>query len=79
MMLTSLVLTAGMAAGVATPVPTPPPAAGPVKRERPAPVLVVESATVDVGEIRPGEVAEGTFVFRNTGDREVKILRAAPS
>ncbi len=79
MLLTSIVLTAGLAVGTPPPSPTPRAAVAPVRRERPAPRLVVESTTVDVGEVRPGEEAVGTFVFRNTGDVPVKILRAAPS
>lgn len=78
MTLTCLVLAAGLTAGAATPVPTVPPPSASATR-RPAPILEVENATIDAGEVRPGEVAEGTFVFHNTGDRDVKILRAAPS
>ena len=39
----------------------------------------VESTTVDVGTIRAGEDAVGTFVFHNETDKDVKIIRAKPS
>jgi len=77
MILAPVVLAAGLAAGIPTPTPTP--TSGPAPARQAGAGLVVENMTVKVGEIRPGGVAEGTFVFRNTGDRAVKILRAAPS
>jgi len=67
-----LMAAACLAAGAA-PAPTPTPVA---KAE---PILHVENATVDAGDVRPGEALVGTFIFKNTGDRPVKILKAAPS
>ncbi len=63
---------AGVAAG-AVPATTPTPGA------KAKPFLHVESTVVDAGEVRPGAVLVGKFVFKNTGDRPVKILKAAPS
>ena len=62
----------GMAVA-AHPAPTPAPQ---VKAKA---MLQVENETVDAGEVRPGGVLTGTFIFKNTGDRPVKILKAAPS
>jgi len=71
----SLALAVALAAGgsaaaqSATPAPT----------AKPAPILHVESTTVDAGEVRPGAILEGKFAFTNRGARPVKILKAAPS
>jgi len=62
----------GLAAG-AGPAPTP------VPKATAKAILHVENETVDAGEVRPGSVLTGTFVFRNTGERPVRILKAAPS
>ncbi len=43
------------------------------------PTFRVESAGLDVGPVTAGTTAEATFVFHNEGDRDVRILRAAPS
>ncbi|NOZ95205.1 MAG: DUF1573 domain-containing protein [Acidobacteria bacterium] len=51
----------------------------PAPTAKPAPILHVKSATVDAGEVRPGTILEGKFIFTNSGDRPVKILKAAPS
>lgn len=39
----------------------------------------VESQTLSVGPVTAGTVATIEFVFHNEGDREVEIIRAAPS
>lgn len=43
------------------------------------PTFRVESAALEVGPVTAGNTAAATFVFHNDGDREVRILRAAPS
>ena len=43
------------------------------------PTFRVESATLEVGPVTAGTTAVATFVFHNAGDRDVRILRAAPS
>lgn len=43
------------------------------------PTFRVESASLEVGPVTAGTTAEATFVFHNEGDRDVRILRAAPS
>ena len=43
------------------------------------PTFSVESTQLDVGTVTAGTTAVATFVFHNEGDREVRILRAAPS
>jgi len=44
-----------------------------------APTFRVESASLEVGPVTAGSTAAATFVFHNEGDRDVRILRAAPS
>lgn len=39
----------------------------------------VENAEVDLGRVIAGSEASAVFVFHNDGDRDVRILRAAPS
>ncbi len=39
----------------------------------------VDKAKVDLGNIKAGTDAVATFVFKNSGDVPVKILRAKPS
>jgi hypothetical protein len=43
------------------------------------PVLRVEQSNLDLGTIRAGQEAVGTFVFHNDGTTVVKIIRAKPS
>jgi hypothetical protein len=43
------------------------------------PTFSVESTQLDVGPVTAGKTAAATFVFHNDSDREVRILRAAPS
>lgn len=43
------------------------------------PTFRVDSATLEVGPVTAGTTAVATFVFHNDGDRDVRILRAAPS
>ena len=39
----------------------------------------VEAASLEVGPVTAGTVATVEFVFLNDGDREVEIIRAAPT
>jgi hypothetical protein len=39
----------------------------------------VENADLDLGRVKAGEIASATFVFRNDGPSDVRILKAAPS
>lgn len=41
--------------------------------------LRVEQPIVDVGTVLAGDVATARFVLLNDGDRDIRILRAAPS
>ena len=43
------------------------------------PALTVEKVRIDLGEIKSGSDAIATFVFHNSGDEDVKIIRAKPS
>ena len=43
------------------------------------PALTVEEARLDLGTIKAGSDAVGVFTFHNTGDEDVKIIRAKPS
>ena len=43
------------------------------------PTFRVESDSLEVGPVTAGTTAAATFVFHNEGDRDVRILRAAPS
>ncbi len=45
----------------------------------PAADVSVESTHLEVGPVIAGTTAVATFVFRNDGDKEIRILRAAPS
>jgi len=47
--------------------------------ENAKPLLWVENDTIDVGSVVAGRTASATFVFRNDGPTEVKILHAAPT
>lgn len=42
------------------------------------PSFRVEQSSLDLGTVRAGADAVGTFVFRNDGQAPVKILRAKP-
>jgi hypothetical protein len=42
------------------------------------PSFRVEQSSLDLGTVRAGADAVGTFVFRNDGQVPVKILRAKP-
>jgi hypothetical protein len=54
-------------------------AAGSAAAETDEPALTVEQTKIDVGEITSGSDAVATYVFRNSGPTDVKILRAKPS
>jgi len=58
-------------------VPAPPaaPASAPAA---PAPVLAFESPNLDLGPLPEGQDAVGTFVVRNTGNAELKLLQVKP-
>lgn len=43
------------------------------------PTFWVESSHLEVGPVSAGSTAVATFVFRNEGDKAVRIIRAAPS
>jgi hypothetical protein len=43
------------------------------------PTFSVENPKIDIGEIKAGTEAVATFVFRNDGPTDVKIIRAKPS
>jgi len=45
----------------------------------PRALIRVERSSLNVGRVKAGEDVIGMFVFRNRGDRPVKILKAAPS
>lgn len=47
--------------------------------ETSTPAFRVEQDTVDVGQVRAGDTAEAVFHFLNTGEADVRILRAKPS
>jgi hypothetical protein len=43
------------------------------------PALRVEQINLDLGTVRSGQEAVGTFVFHNDGTEPIKILKAKPS
>jgi hypothetical protein len=59
----------------APPAPPAAPASGPAA---PAPVLSFETTNLDLGPLPEGEDAVGTFVVRNTGKAELKLLQVKP-
>ncbi len=65
-------LIAGWSGVAATQEPTPE-----AKVEKP--VLRVEQVNLDLGTVRAGQEAVGTFVFHNDGTEPVKIVKAKPS
>ncbi len=42
-------------------------------------MISVESTEIDLGKVTAGQEVVGTFVFHNSGDRPVHILRAKPT
>jgi hypothetical protein len=54
-------------------------AQGPAPQQPGEPMLTVEAARVDLGEIVAGRDAVATFTFHNRGGEEVRIIRAKPS
>lgn len=65
------------------PVPAPAgnavgPASAPVVPAGPAPALVVERENLDLGRIDEGQDGVATFVLKNTGSAELKIVSARP-
>lgn len=57
------------------PVPPSAPAADPAA---PVPVLAFEALNLDVGAVPEGQDVLGTFVVRNTGQAELKLLQVKP-
>ncbi len=57
--------------------PTPPPAAAPSPGEA-APAVEFETVNLDLGRIPEGQDATGTFVVRNAGRAELKLLQVKP-
>ena len=43
------------------------------------PALTVDETRIDLGKIKSGSDAIATFVFHNSSDKDVKIIRAKPS
>jgi hypothetical protein len=41
--------------------------------------LRIETPQLDVGKVKAGSAAVGTFVFHNESDRDITILQAKPS
>ncbi|MCG6963935.1 MAG: DUF1573 domain-containing protein [Acidobacteria bacterium] len=73
--LLATVIGAMLSAGVALAQHTPPkPGAQPVK-----PILSVEHSELDLGKVPAGQKIVATFIFHNSGEKPVKILKAAPS
>jgi hypothetical protein len=63
----------------AAPAPAPTPPTAPVTAPSvPVPVLAFESTNLDLGALPEGEDAVGTFVVRNTGKAELKLLQVKP-
>lgn len=52
---------------------------GHVDAQADGPTFSVENPRIDVGEVKAGSDAVATFVFRNEGPTDVKIIRAKPS
>ena len=67
-------LVAGWSGLAAAQEPTPE-----AKVEKPVAVLRAEQVSLDLGTVRAGQDAVGTFVFHNDGAQVVKIIRAKPS
>ncbi len=42
------------------------------------PLLEIESQSIDLGKVRQGVAAIGTFVLHNRGDAELRINRVKP-
>lgn len=53
-------------------------ASGVAAQQGPATFFVDESR-IDLGEIRAGTDAVATFTFRNTGEKDVRIIKAKPT
>ena len=47
--------------------------------ETPAAAFRVEEARLDLGTVKSGSEAVAVFTFHNTGDKDVRIIRAKPS
>lgn len=82
-----LLLAAGLPAigQESTPPPSPPkasampaPAPAPALPQAGRPVCQIETPNLDLGDIKEGGDAVGTFKIKNTGDADLKILSARP-
>ena len=76
-----LVAAASVPAAEKAPAPgTPPPvpAAQPEGPAAPAPAVAYEALNLDLGAIPEGQDAVGTFVVRNNGKAELKLLQVKP-
>lgn len=63
--------------------PAPPPssvvvATDTVPEPAPQPALSIEKPSLDLGVVQEGEEVVATFVLRNTGPGELRILHAVP-
>lgn len=57
---------------------TPPAAAQGTGPAGPAPVVSFEALNLDLGVVAEGQDAVGTFVVRNSGKAELKLLQVKP-
>ncbi|MBP7148802.1 MAG: hypothetical protein KBD01_14805 [Acidobacteria bacterium] len=73
----ALAVSAGLAAQPAVP-QAPPPAPVPATAEGPRPQAVVEAVELDVGNVPEGQEVTGTFIIRNTGQGELRLLQVKP-
>jgi len=53
--------------------------AGMATADEESPGFWVEESKLNLGDVTAGQEVEGTFIFHNDTDAEVKILRAKPS
>lgn len=47
--------------------------------DEPVGFVRVDNPKLDLGEIRAGDVAVGTFIINNDGQRDFRIVQAKPS
>jgi hypothetical protein len=50
-----------------------------VEAQTGGPTFTVENPRIDIGEVKAGSDAVGTFIFHNEGTEDVKIIKAKPS
>ena len=79
LLLPLLVAAAAVPAAEKAPAPgTPPAAAQGTGPAGPAPVVSFEALNLDLGAVPEGQDAVGTFVVRNSGKAELKLLQVKP-